>query len=124
MRIRPRTFVSIIVMLVLFVDFPDRLAAEREAGVVDEDVEAAELGVCPLDESLAARRVGDVEIEREEPFAIREAVDPPRADSDSCSRLRQRVRGRSPDPARGARDDSGLSFERGQDARSLTRGTT
>ena len=45
MRIRPRTFVSTIVTSSSSMDFPDRLAPEREAGVVDEDVKPAELGV-------------------------------------------------------------------------------
>ena len=47
--------------LVLLVRLPDRVAAPREAGVVDEDVQAAELGDGPRDELLARRRIGDVE---------------------------------------------------------------
>jgi hypothetical protein len=43
----------------------ERRAAECETGVVDEDVEAAELLHGLRDEALAAREVGDVELERD-----------------------------------------------------------
>ncbi len=41
---------------------PDGIAPAREPGVVDEDVDAAELGQRRFDEALTAGRVGDVEV--------------------------------------------------------------
>src|SRR4029077_7093506 len=52
-------------LLVFLVAGVEGLAAEAEAGIVDEDVEASELVDSLLDEALAARRVGHVELERD-----------------------------------------------------------
>ena len=65
------------------VDSVERVAAEREARGVDEDVDAAELLDGRVDEALAARRVGDVELERDDrcgnPFDPAGAADDARA---------------------------------------------
>src|SRR5437867_3156063 len=50
-------------VLIFFGRLPKGIAPEAEAGVVDEDVEAAELADRGLDEPLAALSVGDVELE-------------------------------------------------------------
>src|SRR5256886_14035300 len=50
-------------VLIFFGRLPKGIAPEAEAGVVDEDVQAAELADRCLDESLAALSVGDVELE-------------------------------------------------------------
>src|SRR5205085_9284459 len=92
--------------LVLLARLVERSAAECEAGVVDEDVEAAE----PLDrfrhEALTARRVGDVERERDlrlqPPHSTRTAGDP-------HARIRERHRGRAADARRGASYDRALA---------------
>jgi hypothetical protein len=55
-RVEDRVLVALVRLVV-------RVAAEREAGVVEEDVQAAELRDRLLDESFRARRVGDVERE-------------------------------------------------------------
>ena len=58
----------------------ERVAAEREAGVVDEHVDAAELLDGRRDEALGRRRIGDVELERDVRVDL---VDPPRAAGDA-----------------------------------------
>jgi len=50
-------------VLIFFGRLPKGIAPEAEPGVVDEDVQAAELADRCLDESLAALSVGDVELE-------------------------------------------------------------
>ena len=69
MRIRPFTFVSSTVRSSSSVLSSNEVAPEREPGGVDEDVDAAQLFDGSLDEALAARRVGDVELERPSPAA-------------------------------------------------------
>src|SRR5207237_3805716 len=49
--------------LVLLTRLVERRAPEREAGVVDQDVDAAELADRGGNETLAAGRIGDVELE-------------------------------------------------------------
>jgi hypothetical protein len=75
-------------LLVLLGRVAEGVAAEREPGVVDEDVEpAAELRDRLLDEALAARAVGDVERERD---LGRELVAPPRPSAPPRSPRRSR----------------------------------
>ena len=104
MRTRPFTFVSKTVRSSSSVDSVERRAAEREAGRVHEHVH----GAGRVDEALAARRVGDVELERDvglDPLDAARAADDPRALG------RERPRRRRADPARGARDDRRLARE-------------
>ena len=54
----------------------ERVPPERKAGVVEQDVDAAELLDRLGHEATGARRIGDVELER---HVCREAVDPARA---------------------------------------------
>src|SRR2546423_437258 len=54
--------------LVILGRVPDGMAAGPEPRAVDEDVEPAELFDGGVDKPLAARRVGDVELEREVAF--------------------------------------------------------
>ena len=86
--------------LVLLVRFPDRIAAAREPRVVDEDVEAAELGDGARHELLARGAVGDVE----------RAV-PAGAGHDPCPRSGQRLRGRGTDAARPPGDDRPFALQ-------------
>ncbi len=58
----------------------ERVAAEREAGVVDEHVDAAELLDRGRDEALGRGRIGDVELERDVRIDL---VDPPRTAGDA-----------------------------------------
>ena len=102
-------------LLVLVGRLPERVASEAEAGVVDEDVEAAELGHGTLDEALGARAVGDVQLESDQPSAI-QLLDPARPNGDLRAGVGEHARGRRPDPARGARDDRRLAVQRSQDA--------
>jgi hypothetical protein len=97
--------------LVLVGRVPERVAAQAEAGVVDEDVDPAEVGDGALDEALGALAVGDVEIEGVKAFAVGKLLDASRSDGDSGAGLRERVGGGCPDPARGAGDDSRLVLE-------------
>ena len=86
----------------------ERVAPESEAGVVVEDVDAAELRCCARDERRAALLVGDVEGERE----VRvDALDAPRAADDAHSGLAQLAHGRRSEAARRARDDRCLALE-------------
>ena len=66
-------------LLVVLARLPERVAADRTAGVVDEDVQPAERLDRGLDERARAAGVGDVELVREVPF---EAVDAPGPDGD------------------------------------------
>ena len=84
--------------LVLLGRLVERRAAEREPGVVDEDVDAAELLDRRCDEARAARRVGDVELERD----IRlEPLDAARAagDADACAASARAVACADPEDA-------------------------
>ena len=67
------------------VDSSNGYAAEREAGVVEEDVEPAELVHRARDEALAALLVGDVELERDVGV---DPLDAPRAARDADARPR------------------------------------
>ena len=97
--------------LVLVGRLPERVAPEAEARVVDEDVDAAEVGHGPLDEALGALAVGDVEVEGVEAVAVRELFDAARPDGDPGPGVRERMGRGRPDPARGAGDDSRLVLE-------------
>ena len=88
--------------LVLLVRFPDRVPAAGEPGVVDQDVQAAELLERALDEPLAGGGVGDVE----GAVAARPGHDP-RAGVD------ERLRRRGADPARTAGHDRALALQVG-----------
>ena len=84
------------------------VAAEAEAGVVDEDVEALELLHGLGDEALAAGRVGDVELELEVRL---EPVCAPRSSGDASTGASERAGNRRADPARGAGNDRRLALE-------------
>ena len=98
-------------LLVGLVALVERIAAEREAGRVDEHVEpAAESLHGLLDEALAARGIGDVELERD----LRvDPVDAPRPAGDARGFATERGDDCRADPTRGAGDDRGLAVERG-----------
>ena len=94
--------------LIRFGRFGDRIAAERQAGVVEEDVEPAERVHRGLDEALAAFRVGHVELERH----VRvDAFDTACSARDANSQRAQVPHDGRADPARRAGDDRGLAFE-------------
>ena len=107
MRSRPRTFVSSIVRSSSSEPSAIGRAAEREAGVVHEDVDAAELLHGLAHERLAARRVGDVER---------------RGDVARAGQLGGRLLDEL-DPARAEREPGALGCERagGRRARSRSR---
>jgi hypothetical protein len=77
--------------LVLVGRVPEWLAPEAEARVVDEDVDAAEVGDGALDEALGALLVPDVEVERVEAVPVRELPDAAGADGNPRAGLGQRV---------------------------------
>ena len=107
-RIAPSTFVCRTVASSSGVDSVNGVAAEREARVVVEDVDAAELRRGARDERRAALLVGDVEGERE----VRvDSLDTTRAADDAHSSLAQLAHGRRAEAARRARDDRGLALE-------------
>jgi hypothetical protein len=91
--------------LVLLRRLLERIAAESEPCVVDEDVEAAELGGRALHERLAARGIRYVELERDVGV---DRVDAARSSGHARARLAEIAHCRSADPARRARDDRGL----------------
>ena len=95
-------------LLVLGTRLRERDAAEREAGVVEEDVDPAELGDRALDERAARRLVGDVE--RQGDVGV-DPLDPPGTADDAHARLAELAHRRGADPRRGARDDRGLALE-------------
>jgi len=80
--------------------------AEREAGVVEEDVDAAELRHRGLDECGAGGLVGHVELERDVGL---DPPDPARPAGDPYARLAQLAHRRGADPGGGAGDDRGLA---------------
>ena len=89
--------------LVLLGRVVERRAPEREARVVDEDVDpAAELLDRLGDEGRAARRIPDVELERDLRL---QPLDAPRAARDADAVLGELPRGRLPEAGRGAGDD-------------------
>ena len=91
--------------LVLLVRLPERVAAEGEPGVVEEDVEPADLGDRPLDERHAALLVSRVELEREIGL---DPLDPPRTTDHVNACLAQLAHGRCSDSARGTGDNGRL----------------
>ena len=95
-------------LFVCFGRLPERVAAEAEAGVVDEDVQSAELADRDLDEPLAALPVGDVELELDLGFQLLDATG---AAGNADALSRKGGCGRGADAARGAGDDRGLSLE-------------
>src|SRR5436190_7882006 len=103
-------------LLVFFGRLPKRVAAKAEAGVVDQDVEPAELADRGLDEPPAAFLVRDVELELDLRLQL---VDAAGAAGDAGSLAGERGRRRGADAARGARDDRGLSLEARHDRRRL-----
>src|SRR5262249_48611592 len=80
----------------------DRRAAEREPSRVHEDVDRAG----GVDEPLAARRVGDVELERDLGL---DAVDAARAAEDAHALRREHARRLGADAARRTGDDRRLA---------------
>ena len=86
----------------------ERLASQRETGVVDEDVELAKLGERRSDERLAAVGVGDIELERD---LGAEPVHPPRSACDAHAGICQRRRDRRADAAGRTGDDRRFSLE-------------
>jgi hypothetical protein len=84
----------------------ERRASEREAGVVDEDVEASEAVDGFRDELLAVRGVGHVELER---HLRLEPLDAPSAAHDAHSRGGERRRRRAADARRRPGDDRPLA---------------
>ena len=94
----------------------ERNAAQREAGVVEEDVDPTERLDRPVDERAARRLVGDVE--RQGDVGV-DALDPPGTAHDPHARLAQLPHGRGADPRGGAGDDCCLARE--AHARTLTR---
>jgi hypothetical protein len=94
--------------LVLLGRLRERIAAEREAGVVDEDVDPAELVRGTRDEGGAALGIGDVQLEREVGL---DGVDTAGAPRHACACVAQGARRRCPDPARRAGDDRGLTAQ-------------
>jgi hypothetical protein len=94
--------------LVLLVRLVERRATQRETGVVDEDVEAAEVLDRLPDEAAAARGVGDVELERDLRL---EPLHPPRAARDAHAGGCERGRSRLADARRGAGHDRPLAAQ-------------
>ncbi len=93
-------------LLVLGIRLPERIATEREPGVVEEDVDASELVGRAAHEGGSALLVHDVEREREVGL---DSLDPPRPADHSHAGLPQLARGRRADAAGRARDDRGLA---------------
>ena len=95
-------------VLVLFARLGERSPAEREPGVVEEDVDASERLDGGRDEAFTALRIDDVELELDVGL---EPVDAPGAAGDANAGILQRARGRLPDSGRCARDDRRLAGE-------------
>ena len=100
---------------VLFRTFPERVPPEREAGVVDEDVQPPELLHARLDEPLGGFRIRNVQLVSER--ALRDQIGPARTGGDGRPRGEQSPRRRRADTARSAGDDRGLVVESRHDAR-------
>ena len=97
--------------LVRFAALVEQIAAEREPGGVDEDVDPTELCDRFLDEALAALRIGDVELEPVIGLGIRSTR---RAPPTTRAPSRASVSGRrGTDTARRAGDDGRLSLQAG-----------
>jgi hypothetical protein len=92
---------------------------QHHAGVVDEDVEAAELRVGGADEAPGRLLVGNVDLDRQRAAAVRldppgERVDPvlaPGAERDRAALGRERQRRCLADPGRCAGDRCDLAVE-------------
>ena len=95
-------------LLVLGGRLGERCPPEREPGVVEEDVDPAELGDRGLDERDRAGLVGDVDLERDVGL---DALDPARATGDANSGLAQLSHRRSTDPGGRAGDDRRLAAQ-------------
>ena len=108
MRIAPSTFVCRTVASSSGVRLRERVAAERETGVVVEDVDAAELGGGAPDERGAALLVGHVEGERDVGVDPRDAAC---TADDAHSGLAELAHRRGAEAARRARDDRCLALE-------------
>ena len=106
MRRTPSTFVWSTRSSSSAVDSVNGARPSARPGVVEEDVDAAELGDRRLDERRRARLVGDVELERDVGL---DPLHPPRAAGDAHAGLAQLAHGRGADAGRGARDDRGLA---------------
>ena len=103
--------------LVLLGGRGEGVAPEAQAGVVEEDVDAAaELRDGLLDEAGGALRIGHVELEADVGL---EPVAAPRPAGHARALACERAGGRSADSRRGAGDDRGLSLE-GSHGLSLT----
>ncbi len=96
--------------LVVLVDVLDRVAAEREPGVVDEDVDGAELLDHPLDEALGARAVAHVDVV-DDVAGTAPLASVARAHADAGAVVFERARRGRADPARRARHDRRLAVE-------------
>ena len=86
----------------------ERCPPEREPGVVEEDVDPAELGDRRLDERGRVGLVGDVDLERDVGL---DPLDPSRAAGDADPGLAQLAHRRSADPGGGAGDDRRLAVQ-------------
>ncbi len=95
-------------LLVLEVRLRERVAAEREAGVVEEDVDAAELRDRLRHECSGALLVRDVDVQRHVGL---DPLHPPRAAHDAHAHLAQLAHGRGTDAAGRAGDDGCLPRE-------------
>ena len=94
--------------LVLLRRLVEGVAAKRETGVVEEDVEAAEALDRLGDEALATLDVGDVELELDLGL---EPLDAAGAAGDADARIGELPGRRLADAARRAGDDRGLALE-------------
>src|SRR6266508_2566557 len=87
----------------------ERIAAQCKPGGVDEDVDAAQLLRRFGHETLAALRVGDVELQRRD--GRRDPVDAARPADDAGTLAGKGLRGRRADPARRPGDDRRPSLQ-------------
>jgi hypothetical protein len=94
--------------LVVEIRFGERIAAESEARIVEEDVHAAELRDRLLDERRRALLVRDVDVQR---HVRLDPLDPPRPADDTHSGLAQLADRRRADAARRTGDDRSLALE-------------
>jgi hypothetical protein len=100
-------------LLVFLPALVEEVAAEGEAGVVDEDVQSLEALDRARHEAGRALRVRDVQLEGDEAVAeLPEPVEPARANGDGCSLAGERLRRGRTDAARGAGDDRLLALQR------------
>ena len=108
-RIAPSTFVCRTVASSSGVRLRERVAPEREPGVVEEDVDRRRAPARRASTNAAAALlVGDVERKRDVGV---DPLDAPRTADDAHARLAQLAHRRSAEAARRARDDRGLTLE-------------